>query len=104
MQAADGADTVEAPENASAVPDALEEQVLAIEDWVSQESMSMPKDTNGTLIQKLNAALQLLQMVSDKVGCLEPHSRPGKLLKRKLSVLRRAVRPLHNVAVMPRGL
>ncbi len=43
----------------------------------------MPKDTNGTLIQKFNAALQLLQMVSDKVGCPEPHSRPRVLLSKK---------------------
>lgn len=64
------ADTKEAPGNASAGPDTLEEEVLAIEDWVSEESMSMPKDTNGTLIQKFNAALQLMQMVSDKVGGL----------------------------------
>ena len=61
MQAADGSDTAEGG--------TAEEQVLAIEDWVSQESMSMPKDTNGTLIQKFDAALRLLQMVSDKVGC-----------------------------------
>ena len=37
---------------------------------MSQESTPIPKETNGTLIQKFNAALQLLQTVSDKVGCL----------------------------------
>ena len=56
----------------TAAPDKLGQQILAIEDWVSQESISMPKDTNGTLIQKFNAALQLLQMVADKVSCHPP--------------------------------
>ncbi len=79
----DRADAIEAQGNASAGPDILENEVLAIEDWVSQENMSMPKDTNGTLIQKFNAALQLLQMVSDKVGCPEPHSRATPLHQKR---------------------
>ena len=69
MQSTSGADTPEAPGSASASPEMPEEQVAAIEDWVSHESMAMPTDTNGTLIQEFTAALQLLQMVSDKVGC-----------------------------------
>ena len=56
----------------TAAPDELRQRILAIEDWVSQESISMPKDTNGTLIQKFNAALQLLQMVANKVSCHPP--------------------------------
>lgn len=76
MQTRNGAgepttDSFQSPEIASHEPDSLEEQVLAIEDWVSQERISMAKDTKGTLIQKFNAALQLLQMVSDKVSCLD---------------------------------
>ena len=62
----------ESAAESTAVPDELGQQILAIEDWVSQESISMPKDTNGTLIQKFNAALQLLQMVADKVSCHPP--------------------------------
>ena len=76
MQTKNGAgepttDSFISPAIASPEPDPLEKQVLAIEDWVSQESISMAKDTNVTLIQKFNAALQLLQMVSDKVSCLD---------------------------------
>ena len=41
---------------------------LHIEDWVPQEGISMPKETKGTLIEKLNAALQLLQVISDRVS------------------------------------
>ena len=63
-------DSSKSPENASPEPDSLEKQVLAIEEWVSQESISMQKDTNVSFTQKFNAALQLLQMVSDKVSCL----------------------------------
>ena len=70
MQTVTVTDTNEESGNALAGPDTLEEEVLAVEDWVSEESISMPKDTSGTLMQKFNAALQLLQMVSDKVGCL----------------------------------
>ena len=75
MQTRNGAgeptiDSFRSPEIASPEPESLEKQVLAIEDWVSQESISTPKDTNVTFIQKFSAALQLLQMVSDKVSCL----------------------------------
>ena len=71
MQVENGAGhpAVEPAAESTAVPDELGQQTVAIEDWVSQESISMPKDTNGTLIQKFNAALQLLQMVADKVSC-----------------------------------
>ena len=84
MQDTAGADTTKAAGSLSAGPETVEEQALAIEDWVSQESMSMPKDTNGTLIQKFHAALQLLQMVSDKVGCPEPHSRARLVHQKRL--------------------
>ena len=63
-----GANAPEASGSASASSEALKKEALAIEDWVSQESVLMPKDTNGSLIQELDAALQLLQLVSDKVG------------------------------------
>ena len=68
MQASSGSEQPEAAGSEATETDECEQHKLLIEDWVSQEGISMPKDTTGTLTEKFNAALQLLQMVSDKVS------------------------------------
>ena len=53
----------------STEPNECGQHKLHIEDWVPQEGSSMPKETNiGTLTEKFNAALQLLQVILDKVS------------------------------------
>ena len=71
MQASSGSDQAEQNRGAGkdrAETDESGQHKLPIEDWVPQEGSSTPKDTNGTLTEKFNAALQLLQVVSDQVS------------------------------------
>ena len=71
MQASSGSEQDEQVKAAGSGPtetDDRRQHKLHIEDWVPQEGSSMPKETKGTLIEKLNAALQLLQVISDKVS------------------------------------
>ena len=71
MQASSGSEQVKQARAAGNNPPETDEpgqHKLPTEDWVTQEGSSTPKDTSGTLIQKFNAALQVLQMVSDEVS------------------------------------
>ncbi len=79
MQASIGSEQAQAAGSVPTEADERKQHNLHIEDWVPQEGISMPEDTKGTLTERLDAALELLQVVSEKESlqkgpCLSTHT------------------------------
>ncbi|CAK0757182.1 hypothetical protein CVIRNUC_002519 [Coccomyxa viridis] len=56
-----GSEQAQAAGSVPTEADERKQHNLHIEDWVPQEGISMPEDTKGTLTERLDAALELLQ-------------------------------------------